>query len=555
MEYIKLYRMADVTVGAKLELDATDANNSMKSFKQQVKEAEKDLISIADKFGATSTQAQMAAKRVAELRDKIGDAKSLADAFNPDQKFRALSQSLTGVLGGFTAITGAMGLLGVESQEVQKQLLKVQSAMALSQGLNQIGESIQSFKNLGSVILNTLGKGGIIGVAIAGVALLTTAIYALVEAQNDELDTAKEVEKVTKKQYETSLKVIDGLDLQERKLRALGKTELEIIEIRRRATRAALIAADAELRALLEVSKATQAQFDKQNESFKKSGARGAGGAALINLLFGVSKKDIKDQKDNISELETAIQGFGVTLLELDVKEKEFFKRREEGRNKPKDEKLINKSDILGDAEVIAHQEKNDLFLQSTIRTNEALNLSDFERTQSEAEQAASRARIAEEEANGKLATAHFVADTLEVLSGLAGKQTAAGKVLAIASATINTYLAAAKALAGNYEVYGPAAPFVRIATVVSTIALGLKQVKEIIKVQVPGGGSGSVPSQSSFSSTASPVQLQPQFTNTRLDRDQLNQIGNATSRSFILEADIQNNRERIVRLNRAARI
>jgi hypothetical protein len=59
----------------------------------------------------------------------------LTDAFNPDAKFKALSASLNGVAGGFSAVTGAMGLLGAESEDVQRLMLKVQSAMALSQGL------------------------------------------------------------------------------------------------------------------------------------------------------------------------------------------------------------------------------------------------------------------------------------------------------------------------------------------------------------------------------------------------------------------------------------
>jgi flagellar basal body P-ring protein FlgI len=50
----------------------------------------------------------------------IGDAKSLTEAFNPDAKFKALSASLSGVAGGFAAYQGAMGLVGVESKDLEK---------------------------------------------------------------------------------------------------------------------------------------------------------------------------------------------------------------------------------------------------------------------------------------------------------------------------------------------------------------------------------------------------------------------------------------------------
>ena len=125
------------------------------SLKKQLREAQQDVQALSDKFGATSQQAIEAAKRAGELKDRIGDAKSLTDAFNPDAKFKALTASLSGVAGGFAAAQGAIGLFGAESEAVEKTLLKVQSAMALSQGLQSVGESIDSFKQLGAVVKST----------------------------------------------------------------------------------------------------------------------------------------------------------------------------------------------------------------------------------------------------------------------------------------------------------------------------------------------------------------------------------------------------------------
>ena len=129
-----------------------NASESVGSLKKQLREAQNEVGALSDKFGATSQQAIEAAKRAAELKDRIGDAKALTDAFNPDAKFKALSSSLSGVAGGFAAVQGAIGLFGAESKELEKQLLKVQSALALSQGLQSVGESIDSFKQLGAVI-------------------------------------------------------------------------------------------------------------------------------------------------------------------------------------------------------------------------------------------------------------------------------------------------------------------------------------------------------------------------------------------------------------------
>ena len=162
-----------------IELEVQD---NTKSLKAQLKEAQNEVAALADKFGATSQQAVEAAKRAAELKDQIGDAKALTDAFNPDAKFKSLSASLTGVAGGFSAVTGAMGLIGVESEDVQKAMLKVQSAMALSQGLQSLGEARDSFKQLGAVVKNvftnmtTAGK----AFAVTGIGLLVTGIGLLI---------------------------------------------------------------------------------------------------------------------------------------------------------------------------------------------------------------------------------------------------------------------------------------------------------------------------------------------------------------------------------------
>jgi len=132
-----------------------DIESNLGSLKSQLREAQSEVASLSDKFGATSREAAEAAKRAADLKDRIGDAKALTDAFNPDAKFNALSSSIGGVLNGFQAYEGALGLIGVQSEDVQKTLLKVQSAMALSQGLQGIGEAKDSFVQLGSTIKNS----------------------------------------------------------------------------------------------------------------------------------------------------------------------------------------------------------------------------------------------------------------------------------------------------------------------------------------------------------------------------------------------------------------
>ena len=74
----------NTTVGFTVKVGTDEANQSIGSLKKQLKEAQAEVETLSDKFGATSQEAINAAKRAAELKDRIGDAKSLTAAFNPD---------------------------------------------------------------------------------------------------------------------------------------------------------------------------------------------------------------------------------------------------------------------------------------------------------------------------------------------------------------------------------------------------------------------------------------------------------------------------------------
>jgi hypothetical protein len=160
---------------------------SFKPLKAQLREAQQAVAELSEKFGATSKEAIQAAKRASELKDAIADAKDLTDAFNPDAKFNALSNSIGGVLNGFQAFEGALGLVGVEGEALQETLLKVQSAMALSQGIQGALEAKDSFKQLGAVVGDAFGKMTTAGKAFAltGIGLVITAIGTAIAYWDD----------------------------------------------------------------------------------------------------------------------------------------------------------------------------------------------------------------------------------------------------------------------------------------------------------------------------------------------------------------------------------
>lgn len=249
----------------------SNADQAIGSLRTQLRQAQQEVAALSDKFGATSKEAVEAAKRAAELKDRIGDAKALTDAFNPDAKFKSLTASLSGVAGGFSAVQGAMGLLGNQSQDVEKALLRVQSAMALSQGLQALGESMDSFKQLKAVAVNAMNA---IKTAIGstGIGLLVVALGAIYAYWDDIKEVvggvSAEQEKLNAKtatDVALNKKKLDSISAQDNILKLQGKSEKEILQIKIKQTDEAIKAGEAQITAQIATNKA-QVEIAKRNK-------------------------------------------------------------------------------------------------------------------------------------------------------------------------------------------------------------------------------------------------------------------------------------------------
>lgn len=246
-----------------------EVKNNLGSLKSQLREAQAEVAKLSEQFGVTSKEAANAAKRAAELKDQIEDAKALTDAFNPDAKFKALSSSLGGVASGFAAYQGALGLVGVESKKVEEQLLKVQSAMALAEGLQALGGAKDSFIQLASVVKNQV----VAAFATLKGALIATGIGALVVTIGFLLPKIMEW--------------IDGTKELERRQNALN-SEID--------------------KANIKYQKNTE-QIDKNiNAELRLARARGASEQELLNIEKKGNKERVQVQKRTVAELDKLLK-------------------------------------------------------------------------------------------------------------------------------------------------------------------------------------------------------------------------------------------------------
>jgi hypothetical protein len=330
----------EINIGINTTSDLSGLNQvdeSVKSLKTQLKEAQANVAALSEKFGATSKEAVEAAKSAAILRDKIGDAKALTDAFNPDAKFKALSGSLTGVAGGFSAVTGALGLMGKESKDVEKAILKVQSAMAFAGGVQALGESIDSFKQLGAVIKSTtifqriataaqwLWNAALnanpVGAFVVAITALIGVGYAMIkmfEKSNQTLEISqknierniKSVEKQTEALENNRKKKAELQDYELRLMKAQGKSEEAI------ARRALAISKENEQeawkeyrlkRSTLEMYKNTIATHDATQAELDRKIALEEYGSVLKVHFQEQKKENERSLKDAKEQLKSSI--------------------------------------------------------------------------------------------------------------------------------------------------------------------------------------------------------------------------------------------------------
>jgi hypothetical protein len=186
--------------GIQLRLKMEELEKSGLKNTQSFKVLENAYLSLKDKAGALKDT-------IGDVSEEIGQASS--DTSNIDKGVREVSA----LAGAFTAVQGAIGLFGVENEEVEKTLLEVNSAMALSTGSQQFLTEARKKDSL-FVTLQTKAQalynivvGGSVGVMKAlrlafaglGIGIIVAGVYLLVKAFQDwnkEANQARQVQKL-----------------------------------------------------------------------------------------------------------------------------------------------------------------------------------------------------------------------------------------------------------------------------------------------------------------------------------------------------------------------
>lgn len=212
--------------------DSTEkATKATKTLTQSFKENYKDAQILAQGGDECEAAFLEAAKAAGKYKKELDDVKIATKILSDDTPLiTSLIGVMQGIAGAAGVVTGAMGLIGVESEKVQQMLLKVQSAIALMQGLASLNQLNDSFQALSIVIkanvipaLGTL-RGALLATGIVGiVAVLAALAYnfyesnkAAKEAAEGAKKYAEELEHIEEVRVNTIANAQKSLDLQNR---------------------------------------------------------------------------------------------------------------------------------------------------------------------------------------------------------------------------------------------------------------------------------------------------------------------------------------------------
>lgn len=525
------------------EIKTGNSTNSVKGLKAELRELTKQLGTLEQGSQAFND----AAKRAGQLKEQIrGINDAISDA-DPEKAFGPFSRTVAGLAGGFSAAQGAMALFGSESEELEKTLVRVQGAMALSQGINSLLEFRNDFKDLGKIVSGQVVKAF---TTLRG-ALIATGIGALVVTIGTLIANWKEFSRAITEAFPSFKVVTDFFN----NFRQIGVGTLKaIVESFKVIGDVVAKLFKGEFSEAIDAAKGFGARVaTAYNEGFAEEDRKVKIENSLKQRKFeldleeakgkDIRTKRVKLLKDELSILEKGSDEYNAKLIEIEklrseIRDEAIEKEKERQKKlKEEEEKRFNaylerlKKELEADLAIADAKLKKAREAYEESKNSTDRQVSDIERLREKALKAVNdeklsfevRKQILDEylkagyisqkeysdasialtkaEEIAKLNSIQMVSNALSGFIALAGEQTAAGKALAVAQTTIDTYVAAVRAYKSALDVPVIGTYLAPVAAA-SAVAAGLANVRRILSVQVPGGGGGggSVPSAPNMS-------------------------------------------------------
>lgn len=587
--------------------------------KKAIKDAEFQALALSQQFGETDDRVIALRKQIGALKDSIEDSAAATKNYAGSAAiFPAVAKSVQGIAAGFSAAQGAIGLFGGEAKNVEKALLKVQSAMALSQGLGDLIEAKDSFINLGSVI-----KGGVVNafnalktaIGATGIGLLVISLGLLVanfdkvkkavldfipglakvgqffgdliNAVTDFVGITSEAERQLEKLQKTTERGNEEIKNRIKVLQAQGGKEKEIYEESQKLV-------ENDLNVLRKTLSAKGELTDEEQKKFRELQTEKE--VLRLNETRRIEEENKKQAESNKKRNEEILkQNEEARLKALEAEQK----RRDEVLDVEKQIRSIRQeTELAGLSErekrILAAQQEldNNLMLyqgnldarqKAYILYEEQIKLAkaqtDLEESEAEAEKTTKfYGNLAERAA----ATMSAVTDELKLKQDAAEfddklQRAKTQTQIGLASETLNILgglvdqnsiagkaIAVSQAIINTYQgatkALAQGGMFGQVAAA-AVIAQGLLSVKKIVSTKVPSakgkgdvGGAGGSGGAGGVSSAAPMGPQAPQAATTNLSSSTINALGNQAIKAYVVETDVTTNQQRIKAIQQRAR-
>jgi dihydroneopterin aldolase len=480
--------------------------------------------------------------------------------------------------------------------------------MALSQGLQAVGESIDSFKQLGAVIKSTtvfqelnnaatatasvvqrafgvatvqtsngfkVLKGAIIATGFGALVVLLGSVIAnfdaisdwikksplgalaksvgdLVTQFTDFIGVTSKAERSLNKLSSANKRANEDIENRIKVLKAQGGSEKEIYDLSQQRINNELNSLRASLKTKGKLTEEEYKQFsDLKTEQlvltaeFNKKIADDNAKAAEDASKKRKEYQEKKERDEKAAEEKRQKEILDKQKWDLEKKQYQLGIEKEE---REYGQKLIDDA-ANADAEREAKATKDK---EDALKYRTQLVIDNFNREKNLKELDKLNDDIL---AKAKIDNLNAIGNATQTLGAIIGDQTKAGKALGVASALINTYTGATEVIRAKSTLPEPFGTIQKIASVAAIIATGMRAVKSITAVQVPGGGGGGGGASVPSISTQAPILPQlPSAQMTQLNQQSINDLGNQAVRAYVIETDVTGNQQRMAAIRQRAR-
>ena len=569
--------MAEEIIGVKVQVDASDVGKSVGDLRKKIAEAEAQVKQLTKAYGEQSREAIEAQKTLSQLQTITNQKIE-----QQNQRIDDAAKTVSALSAAYGGVQGALELTGLAGEDTIKQLAKIQSALAIGDAVQNLaefrGSITNTFKSFGTSIKTTFStlRSGLIATGIGafvvalglvaanfetvkkvvlnfipGLGKVADYIGNLVNKITDFIGVTSESGRVTAKLIADNEKAIASTErflalnadkydeFTQRKIKAnleFKKNENEFLNDQK--------LSEDEKNAYIKQAR------EKANREIAKSDEDRIKAAKDAGKKLSDEQKSLSDKQEAIrKEEEAARQKILDDALSAESKAFQLQLQAADNRTKAREEQ------VKSDEEYLEQQFELENQIQSKQQETSNKKIILDKKTADE-EQAILDARTA-----AQFQFTNAVGGVLSTLSGLFAQGTAASKIAAIAEIGLGTatgFIQGLDIAQKGAKATGPAAPFafpIFYASQIAAVLGAAGKAKQVLS-QVKGGAGGvNIPASGSIASAPIGVQVPTISTVTQLNQASINQMGSATGRAYVVESEITNQQEKIIRINRAARL